>query len=80
MINGSPCGFFGSTKGLRQGDPLSPFLFVLVMEALGRMLDKAIHEGRMLGFSVGNLEGRSMAVSHLLFADDMLIFCEADLE
>ena len=50
------------------------------MEALGRMLDKAIHEGRMSRFTVGNLEGRSLAVSHLLFADDTLIFCEADLE
>ena len=80
LINGSPCGFFGSSKGLRQGDPLSPLLFVLVMEALGRMLDKTIHEGRMSGLSVGNLEGRSMAVSHLLFVDDTLIFCEADLD
>ena len=59
---------------------MSPLLFVLVMEALGRMLDKVVHEGRMLGFSVGNLEGRSMAVSHLLFVDDTLIFCEADLD
>ena len=50
------------------------------MEALGRLLDKAVHEGRMSGFSVGNLEGRSMAVSHLLFADDTLIFCKADLD
>ena len=80
LINGSPCGFFGSSRGLRQGDPLSPLLFVLVLEALGRMLDKAVHEGRMSGFSVGNLEGRSLAVSHLLFADDTLIFCDADLE
>nr|XP_023870353.1 uncharacterized protein LOC111982966 [Quercus suber] len=55
---------------LRQGDPLYPLLFVLVMEALGRMLNKAIHEGHMLGFGVGNLEGRSLAVSHLLFVDD----------
>ena len=80
LINGSPYGFFGSTRGLRQGGPLSPLLFVLVMEAFGRMLDKAIHEGCMSGFSVGNLEGRSLAVSHLLFVDDMLIFYEADLE
>ena len=50
------------------------------MEALGRLLDKAVHEGRMSGFSVGNLEGRSMAVSHLLFADDTLIFCKVDLD
>ena len=80
VINGSPCGFFGSSRGLRQGDPLSPLLFVLVMEALGRMLDKVVLEGRMLGFSVGKLEGRSMAVSHLLFVDDTLIFCETDLD
>ena len=80
LINSSPCGFFSSTRDLRQGDPLSQLLFVLVMEALGRMLDKSVHEGHMLGFSVGNLEGRSLAVSHLLSADDTLIFCEADLE
>ena len=80
LINGSPCGSFGSTRGLRQGDPLSPLLFVLVIETLGRMLDKAVLEGRMSGFSVGNLEGRSMAVSYLLFADDALIFCKADLD
>ena len=73
-------GFFKSYRGLRQGDPLSLLLFVLVMEALGRMLDKAVHEGRLSGFCVGNLEGRSEVVSHLLFADDTLIFCEADLD
>ena len=80
MINGTPCGFFESSKGLRQGDPLFPLLFFLVMEALGRMLDKAVHDGYMLGFGVGHLEGRSLEVSHLLFADDTLIFCDADLD
>ena len=50
------------------------------MEALGRTLDKAVHEGRLSGFSVGNLEGRSLVVSHLLFADDAQIFCDDDLE
>ena len=44
------------------------------------MLDKAIHEGRLSGFRVGNLEGRSLVVSHLLFVDDTLIFCDADLD
>ena len=70
LINSSPCGFFESFRGLRQGDQLSPLLFFLVMEALGRMLDKAVHESHLSGFRVGNLERRSLVVSHLLFAND----------
>jgi hypothetical protein len=38
LINGSPSGFFGSSRGVRQGDLLSPFLFVLVMKAFSRMI------------------------------------------
>ena len=80
LINGTSHGFFGSSRGLQQGDPLSPLLFVLVMEAVGRMLDKAVHEGRLLGFNVGASAGRSLIVSHLLFADDTLIFCDANID
>ena len=44
------------------------------------MLDKVVHEGRLSGFHVGNLEGRSLVVSHLLFADNTLNFSNADLD
>ena len=78
LINGNPSDFFGSSRGLRQGDPLSPFLFDIVMEALSHMLVAATTTGQFLGFTVGNATGSLMTVSHLLFADDTLIFCDAD--
>ena len=59
---------------------MSPLLFVLVIEAIGRMLDKAVYEGRLSSFSVGDFAGRSLVVSHLLFADDTLIFCDANID
>jgi hypothetical protein len=52
-VNGTSLGFFNSTRGLRQGDPLSPLLFVVVMEALSRMLIAAMDQGHLTGFSVG---------------------------
>ena len=75
-----PMGFFGSSRGLGQCNPLSPLLFVLVMEAVGKMLDKTVHEGCLLGFSVGVSAGRSLMVSHLFFANDTLIFCYANID
>ncbi|XP_075648654.1 uncharacterized protein LOC142619443 [Castanea sativa] len=50
------------------------------MEAVSRMLDKAVHEGRLSGFSVGVSAGRPLMVSHLLFADDTLIFCDVNID
>ena len=48
------------------------------MEGLSRMLDVAATTSQFLGFSVGNTSGNSVMVSHLLFADDTLIFCDTD--
>uniref|UniRef100_A0A2N9I8K0 non-specific serine/threonine protein kinase n=1 Tax=Fagus sylvatica TaxID=28930 RepID=A0A2N9I8K0_FAGSY len=67
-----------STRGLHQGDPLSPMLFVIVMEASSKLLDKAIEEGSLAGFSVSGGSNEPITVSHLLFADNTLIFCDAD--
>jgi hypothetical protein len=72
LVNGSPNGFFGSSRGLRQGDPLSPLLFVFVVEALSQMISAAVQGGLLEGFKVGNT-----SISHCLFADDTLIFCNA---
>jgi hypothetical protein len=78
LVNGTPCGFFPSSRGLRQGDPLSPFLFIIVMEALSRLLARARDGGFILGFDVGRIN--HISISHLLFADDTLILCGAALE
>ncbi len=78
LVNGSPNGFFASSRGLRQGYPLSPLLFVIVKEALSHLLDRAVREGLCSGFTVGKLDETSLMISHLLFVDDTLIFCDAD--
>ena len=44
------------------------------------MLDKAVHEGRLSGFNAGASAGRSLMVSHLFFADDTLLFCDANID
>ena len=76
LINGSPCGFFRNSKGLRQGNPRSPYLFVLGMEALSILINKAVDGGFLSGYKLRDRGGNEVQVSHLLFADDALVFCE----
>ena len=80
LVNGRAHGFFSTSRGLRQGDPLSPLLFIIVMEALSRMLERAVTGGYISGFSMGDSTGVELSISHSLFADDTLIFCGADSE
>ncbi|CAN1315223.1 LINE-1 retrotransposable element ORF2 protein [Linum perenne] len=76
LVNGEAAGYFGSTRGLRQGDSLSPLLFISVMEVLSRMLLMAQEEGLVSGFYM-NPGNSGEKANHLFFADDSLVFCEA---
>ncbi|KAF5779588.1 putative RNA-directed DNA polymerase [Helianthus annuus] len=69
LVNGSPTREFDCSRGLRQGDPLSPFLFVIVMEALSGIMKKAVSVGLFNGIKISN-EGTSL--SHLMYADDVI--------
>jgi hypothetical protein len=66
-VNGSPCGFFQSLRGIQQGDPLSPMLFIIIMEALSRMIENAIGAGMLSGFAVSRNVQDPLLISHLLF-------------
>ncbi|PWA70607.1 RNA-directed DNA polymerase, eukaryota [Artemisia annua] len=70
LVNGSSTFEFQFGKGMRQGDPISPFLFLIVMEALSCMLNKAQEEGLIKGIKSPN---DGPVISHLLFADDAII-------
>ncbi|GKV33735.1 hypothetical protein SLEP1_g42199 [Rubroshorea leprosula] len=74
LVNGSPTEEFCMSKGLRQGDPLAPFLFLVVAEALHGLIMKAVKERMLVWVVVGLGE---LEISHLQFVDDTIIFCEA---
>jgi len=69
-VNGSSSGFFKSSKGLRQGDPISPYLFVLAMEVFSRLLTSRFANG-YINYHPKTSE---LKISHLMFADDVMIF------
>ena len=80
LVNGSSAGFFGSSHGIRQGDSLSSLLFLLVMEVLSRLLKKTENGGFLCGFQVGSHRHGGIHISHLLFANDTILFCDASRE
>ncbi|XP_075101885.1 uncharacterized protein LOC142177309 [Nicotiana tabacum] len=74
LVNGQSSGFFKSTRGVKQGDPLSPALFILSAEVLSRSLNKLLEDKSFVGFGMPKW---SDSLNHLAYADDTIIFASA---
>ena len=72
LVNGKPFGMVHPSWRIHQGDPLSPYLFLLCAEGFIALFAKAELEGRIKGVSICRGAPR---VTNLLFADDSLLFC-----
>ena len=70
LLNGSPTGTFQSSRGIRQGDPLSPFLFILMAEGLSRLLQSRVEGGELRGI---RLTESLEAQTHHQFVDDTML-------
>ncbi|GJV76417.1 RNA-directed DNA polymerase, eukaryota [Tanacetum coccineum] len=68
LVNGSPTSEFKFSKGLKQGDPLSPFLFILIMESLHLSFNNVVNAGLYNGIQIDE----SLNLSHLFYADDVI--------
>ena len=77
LINGEPRGLIHLTRGIRQGDPLSPFLCLLCTEGLNGLIKHAERNGDIHGCFLCK---KGLKLTHLLFADDSLLFCRATVE
>ena len=80
LVNGNSKGWVKASRGLRQGDPLSPFLFTLFTDVLSRMMLRAEERNSLKGFRVGR---NRTGVTHMQFTDDTIFFsntCEEELQ
>lgn len=76
FVNGAKCTTFKPSRGLCQGDPLSPYLFLLVVEVLLKLLNHRLERKDLSGMKVRR---DCPVLSHLMFADDVLLFLKADV-
>ncbi|KAK2642786.1 hypothetical protein Ddye_024549 [Dipteronia dyeriana] len=77
LINGSPTSYFSYSRGVRQGYPLSPFLFGIAEDFLRRLLSRMVESDQLLHIS--SLRGFS-APTQLLYTDDVLVFCRGTIK
>ncbi|CAL1383537.1 unnamed protein product [Linum trigynum] len=75
LFNGEAAEEFKLSRGIRQGDPLSPFLFILMSNALTFLIDKAVSQNQLKGI---RLNARCPILTHCLFADETVILGKAD--
>ncbi|KAM1006872.1 hypothetical protein COP2_003662 [Malus domestica] len=76
-INSSPTGYIKPEMGLRQGDPLSPFLFLLCTEGFSMLIKRSLERGDLHGFKISPT---GSPLTHLFFADDSVVFGKASME
>ncbi|GJS26786.1 RNA-directed DNA polymerase, eukaryota, reverse transcriptase zinc-binding domain protein [Tanacetum coccineum] len=76
-INDEVCGYLKNRRGLRQVDPMSPYLFTLVMEVLNMIMIKNIEEDTKFKYHYGC---KDLKLTHLCFADDILMLCNGDAD
>lgn len=76
LINGSPKGYFKCSRWVRQGDHLSPLLFGIVEEFLSRYL---LHLTSTGDLAPSSSPWGSVSPTHLLYADDVLLFCKGTM-
>jgi hypothetical protein len=74
LINGEATDYFKVWRGLRQGCPLSPYLFIMIMEGLSLMLSRSSDDHSISGIKVTKL----LKIVHLMFVDDVLVMSKAD--
>ncbi|GJW90404.1 RNA-directed DNA polymerase, eukaryota, reverse transcriptase zinc-binding domain protein [Tanacetum coccineum] len=76
-VNGDRVGYFKGGRGLRQGDPISPYLFTLIMEVFSLMLKRKIVQEPRFQYHFGC---KDIKLTHVSFADDLLVMCHGDAE
>nr|GEW81642.1 hypothetical protein [Tanacetum cinerariifolium] len=74
-VNGDSCGFFKAKRGLRQGDPVSPYLFTIIMEVFNLMIKRQISLDKRFKYHWGCKE---IGITHLCFVDELMLLCHAD--